>query len=540
MRLIRLVIREIPENLRSLVFMAALSAFATTALLRLVDVAAQDAAKGEISRRLLLMFCVTVTLLATTHHYSLITASQDAEKVVHRLRSRLFDAVRRSDLVTVERIGRAALHGALTQDTQTVARSLPFLVIGAEQGVMLVFLGVYLAWLSPVACLLAFGFAAISLSVRFARMRALGEAMRDAIIAEMKVFDGLSDMLGGFKEVRMSSRRADGLVSDLAIASAEARRIKSRTKAQWGWEFALLQAMFYALIGVMVFAVPLFARNYAEVVVPATMTALFIIGPIGTLAHVTPMVTETELALANIATIEERLRRAAGDAVDEPAEPLSAPRSIALDQAGFSYVDPEGRPVFAVGPLSLSFRAGEVVFVTGGNGSGKSTMLRLLTGLVPLAGGRLLADGAPVAAGQMQAYRNQFSAIFADHHLSRRIYGVHDIAPARVEALLRRLEMTGKVHVADGAFSTVDLSTGQRKRLALLVAELEDKPIVVFDEWAADQDPHFRRVFYEEVLPDFKARGKIIICVTHDDRWFDRADRIYHMIDGRVAETKDL
>lgn len=535
MRLIRLVIREIPDHLRPILLMAALGALSSTVLMWLVDVAAQDAAKGQISGRLVLLFAVTVTLFATTNNYVLVTASQDAEKLVHRLRIRLFDAVRRTDMITIERIGRAALHGALTQDTQTVARCLPFLVIGAQQAIMLVFLGVYLAWLSPVACILAFGFSAVSLGVRFARMRSLGSSMRDAATAETGVFDGLSDMLGGFKEVRMSTLRADGLVSELEFSSSRARRIKSRTKAQWGWEFALLQTMFYALVGLMVFVVPLFAKGYDEVVVAVTMTTLFIVGPVGTLAHVTPMMTETELALANIEALDERLRQAAREGTDEAAEPLPAPASIALDQAVFSYADPDGRPVFAVGPLSLSFRAGEIAFVTGGNGSGKSTMLRLLTGLAPLEGGVLLADGKPVAAGQMQAYRDQFSAIFSDHHLSRRIYGLSAVDPDRVETLLRSLEMEKKVQLADGAFSTVDLSTGQRKRLALLVAELEDKPIVIFDEWAADQDPHFRKIFYEKLLPDFKARGKIVICVTHDDRWFARADRIYHMADGLVA-----
>ncbi|TWB37262.1 cyclic peptide export ABC transporter [Nitrospirillum pindoramense] len=538
MRMWRLVVEEIPQNLRSLAWTAALSALASTTLMWLVDEASQQAAKGSVSERLVLLFALSITLFAVSDNYVLVTASQDAENIIHRLRTRLFDAVRASDLVSVERLGRTRLYSALTQDTQTLARSLPFLVIGVQQAIVLVFLGVYLAWLSVAAFVMAFGFAIVAVAVRYARMKALGQAMRDAVAAEMAVFDGLSDMLDGFKEVRMSTTRAEGLVADVGAASAEARRIKSRTKAQWGWEFALLQAMFYTLIGLMVFLVPLVAKDYADVVVPATMTALFVVGPVGTLAHVTPMVTETEMALANMDDITSQLRRAVELRAGESALPLSAPRHIALQDAVFSYADSKGRPLFSVGPLTLSFQAGEITFVTGGNGSGKSTMLRLLTGLAPLSGGQMLADGVPVAPGQMQAYRDHFSAIFADHHLSRRLYGVGAIDPLRVEALLERLEMTGKVHVADGAFSTIDLSTGQRKRLALLVAELEDKPILVFDEWAADQDPHFRHVFYEELLPAFKARGKIVICVTHDDRWFGMADRIYHMNEGQVMEQR--
>lgn len=535
MRLIRLVVREIPENLKSLAVMTALSAISTSVLLWVVDAAAKDAARGTLSIRLLLMFAVTIALFGVTHNYVLITASHDVEKLIHRLQVRLFDAVRRADLVTVERIGRAALHSALTQDTQMLARSLPMLVIGGQQATMLVFLALYLAWLSPMACVLAFSFAGLAVGLRFSRMAALGPAMRAAMAAEMTVFDGLTDLLRGFKEVRMSRRRADGVLRDLGDASAAARRINTDMKAKWGWEFALLQALFYVLVGLMVFAVPLFTTSYHEVVMPATMAALFIIGPVGTLAHVTPLVTQTEFALANIEAMAERLRTASGDTPDDSARALDRiPTSIALRDATFAYTGDDGSTVFPVGPLSAEFRAGEIAFVTGGNGSGKSTMLRLLTGLMPLGGGSLLADGEPVDAERMQSYRDQISAIFSDYHLSRRLYGVADPDPERVRALLERLEMADKVSVRDGAFSTVDLSTGQRKRLALVVAQMEDKRVIVLDEWAADQDPHFRRAFYEELLPELKARGKIVICVTHDDRWFGLADRVYHMNEGRI------
>ena len=371
-------------------------------------------------------------------------------------------------------------------------------------------------------------------------MVSLGKLMQESFKAELAVFDGLTDLLRGFKEVRMSERRADGVLRDVGTVSAEARRVNTDTKRQWGWEFALLQSLFYALVGLMVFFVPLFTTNYHEVVVQATIVTLFIVGPVGTLAYVTPMVSQTEFALANIEAMTERLRTAAGDAPDESARPLDrAPSRIALRDAIFSYKGEGGASLFKVGPLSAEFRAGEITFITGGNGSGKSTMLRLLTGLIPLDVGRLLADGEPVDADQMQGYRDQISAIFSDYHLSRRLYGLADVESARVHGLLERLEMEDKVSVRDGAFSTVALSSGQRKRLALVVALLEDKRVIVLDEWAAGQDPHFRRVFYETLLPELKAEGKIVICVTHDDRWFGLADHVLRMDEGRFVTSRE-
>jgi putative ATP-binding cassette transporter len=537
MRLFRIVVQQIPENLKSLLLMNVLSAVAAISFVGLVSAAAQSAAKGGVSARLLLMFAITVTMFHVTHNYTLVTASQDAERLIHKLRVRLFELLRRTDLVTVERIGHADLQGVLTQDTQVLAQILPLLGIGFQQAVMLLFLAAYLAWLSPLACVLAFGLAGLAVAVRFARIKALRGLMQSAATAEGRVFDGLTELLHGFKEVRMSRPRADGVTGALAEASNTARTTNSRLKAQWGRNFAVIEAMLYSLIGLMVFVVPLLVTGFHDVVLPATIAVLFISGPVCTISFVTPLVTQAELALENIEKMQDRIAAAAETASIEATGSLDrAPTSITLQDAALSYRDPEGRPLFTVGPLSAEFHAGEITFITGGNGSGKSTLLRLLTALIPLDSGSILADGTPIATSQMQDYRDRISAVFSDFHLSRRLYCAQEPDPARVRSLLERLEMQDKVTVSDGAFSTIDLSTGQRKRLALVVAEREEKPVIVLDEWAADQDPHFRRIFYEELLPDLKARGKIVVCVTHDDRWFHLADRMYRMNEGRIEE----
>ena len=539
MRLTRTVIREIPENITSLVFINTLSAVATTSIIALVSAATKEAATGRISVRLLLMFAITVMLFHVTHIYTLVTASKDTERLIHKLRIRLFDLVRRSDLVTIDQIGRADLQGVLTQDTQILAEVLPMLVIGFQQAVMLFFLAAYLAWLSPLACILAFGLAGLTVMVRFKRVRALRTLMQSAAAAEGRVFDGLTELLDGFKEVRMNGALADGVTGTLAEASFTSRKTNSLLKAQWGWNYAVIEAMLYSLAGLMVFVVPLFVAGFYEIVLPATIAVLFISGPVSTVSFVTPLVTQAELALENIEMMEEKLGAAAKVASSEETGTLEKnPLSIALHDAMLSYRDAADSPLFTVGPLTAEFHAGQITMITGGNGSGKSTLLRLLTGLIPLDSGSILADGVAIATNQMQDYRDRISAIFSDYHLSRRLYSISEPDPDKIRSLLERMEMHDKVSVRDGSFSTINLSTGQRKRLALVVAELEEKQVIVLDEWAADQDPHFRRIFYEELLPDLRARGKIIISVTHDDRWFHLADRMYKMNEGRIEELQ--
>jgi cyclic peptide transporter len=538
MRLFHLLVREMPHNFRTTLAMNTLMPIATIAFVALLSTAAQATATGGVSARLMFMFIITVILMHLTHTHTLVTASRDAEHLIHTMRIRLFDLVRRTDLITIEKIGHAKLQGVLTQDTQILSQILPILVIGFQQAIMLVFLAAYLAWLSPLACVLAFGLAGVAVAVHFARARGLRTLMQSAGGAEDRVFTGLSELLNGFKEVRMSGARAEGVTRTLSEASQEARSNNVRLKRQWGRNYALTEAMLYSLAGLIVFVVPLFAPDFYTVVMPATIVVLFISGPVCTVAFVTPMVTQAELALEHIETVEERLIAAAEDSRCETTGTLqTAPGSIGLAQVIHAYHDEKGAPLFTVGPLDAEFKAGQLTFITGGNGSGKSTLLRLLTGLIPLGSGQLLVNREPLVTDQMQSYRDRISAIFSDFHLSRRIYCINDNAPERVDRLLKRLDISDKVRIENNTFSTIDLSTGQRKRLAFMVAELEDKPVVVLDEWAADQDPHFRRIFYETLLPELKERGKIVICVTHDDRWFHMADRMYHMDEGRCREV---
>jgi ABC-type bacteriocin/lantibiotic exporter with double-glycine peptidase domain len=177
------------------------------------------------------------------------------------------------------------------------------------------------------------------------------------------------------------------------------------------------------------------------------------------------------------------------------------------------------------------------ITVRGGNGTGKSTLLKLLTALYLPQSGSLRLDGQMINNENREEYLSLFAAIFSDFHLFRRLYGIRAVSPQQVEDLLELLDLTGKTHLVDGELDTLDLSGGQRKRLALLVSFLEDRPIFVFDEWAADQDPLFRRKFYEELLPMLKERGKTIIAVTHDDRYFEVADRLLVMREGRLEES---
>jgi putative ATP-binding cassette transporter len=270
------------------------------------------------------------------------------------------------------------------------------------------------------------------------------------------------------------------------------------------------------------------------VVVKLTTAVLFIVGPVGMLVQAVPVFAQANAAAETIAAVEAEL---AGLAVDPAAavESSVAFKRIELDGATFTYPAVSGEPAFGVGPLDFGLRRGEVVFLTGGNGSGKSTFLRLLTGLYRPDGGRLAVDGRTVLPEDMQAYRDRISAVFSDFHLFRRLHGLAAVAPERAAELLRLVDLEGITAFKGDRFEPIALSSGQRRRLMLVVALLEERPVLVLDEFAADLDPVFRRRFYEEILGRLKAAGKTIVAATHDERYFHVADRRLHLADGRFS-----
>ena len=191
-----------------------------------------------------------------------------------------------------------------------------------------------------------------------------------------------------------------------------------------------------------------------------------------------------------------------------------------------------------LGPIDVTIHRGQIVFIIGGNGSGKTTLAKLITGLYLPESGELRLDGQAITPSNREGYRQLFSVVFDDAMVFEGLWGLKAAdLDQRAQEHLRALELGHVVTVSGGVFSTTKLSRGQRKRLALVTAYLEDRPIYLFDEWAADQDPMFRKTFYQRLLPELKSRGKTVVAVTHDDRYFAVADRVIKLEEGKVVQT---
>jgi putative ATP-binding cassette transporter len=300
-----------------------------------------------------------------------------------------------------------------------------------------------------------------------------------------------------------------------------------------------LQSSLYSLLGAIVFAVPALSDTLTGASITKIVTALvFIVGTCFGLVQSMPTITAANVAADNIEQLENRLLATVAADTLEATEPAKRFDKIEMHDIRFSYLDRLSETIFQVGPIDFTLRAGELVFITGGNGSGKSTFLKLLAGLYKPESGEITFDGVHVGDSTRQNYRELIAAIFPDFHLFQKLYGIPDPDPAEVDRLLKQFQLIDKTRVTNGDFRTVDLSGGQRKRLALIVSLLEKRPILLLDEWAADQDPEFRRKFYYDLLPALIAAGTTVVAITHDDRYLDELDlpaRRLRMDEGRFV-----
>ena len=518
------------------VALVAVSGLANAAVLATVNAAAEGASADKGTGRYLALFALVLALFVYSQRAILVNTVVEVEKILDKIRVRLTDLIRRADLLPIEHLGRSQIYSSMHSETVTISQAAQMITIAFQSALMVLFSFAYLAWISRAAFVITFALTLLAAILFLRRNTEMTRLLHESAERENQFFSALTHLLDGFKEVRLSKPRGDDLFEHLEGISAGVRDVKTVSGSQFAIQFIFGQSALYLLIGAVVFLLPEIAGEYTEVVTKATASILFIIGPLSSLLVTIPVWTRANVAAENIETLEEQLMKTATANGSESAPADEKIDQVRLQDVTYEYDDPRGGKPFKVGPINLTVRGNEVVFIYGGNGSGKSTFLKVLTGLYPPQSGTMSINRTVFTTSQAAWYRSHFTAVFSDYHLFDRLYGMKGVSADRVRALLHDVELQDKTQYVDDHFTTLDLSVGQKKRLALIVALLEERPIVVFDEWAAEQDAHFRQRFYEEIVPRLKAEGKTVIAVTHDDRYFHVADRMIRMDYGEITD----
>jgi putative ATP-binding cassette transporter len=451
---------------------------------------------------------------------------ESIEDRISALQVKITDHVRKTDLQTLEQIGPGRIYTALTADIRTISDGSDTIMVCTQGAFRTVMIYISLGFpYFPMTLMMLFltGIGGLFYGITQSVMTKLFDSIRDQ---ERKLFDVLGGLLKGFKELKLSNKKNDHFYHEgFRACTSEMQEIRLRFIRCYINNHTMINSLWQiALLGITLLLPFMGISSKALLIGIALMLTL----PVQQVIERYSGFHQTYMSIRQLYAFENRMTGLS----QEPAEILSPEffEEIRYEQFAFTYNVPNGR-AFSVGPLNLSFIPGEIVFITGGNGSGKSTLLKLLTGLYPPDTGQFFFDGN---TGDIRLYREIFSVIFSEFHLFDRLYGMEEVDEARLGELLKLFHLEKKVRWADGKFSTLDLSTGQKKRLSLVVTMMEDKPVYIFDEWAADQDPQFRKYFYMTLLPEFKAQGKTVIAVTHDDRYFHVADRVIRMEYGQI------
>ncbi|KIU47926.1 cyclic peptide transporter [Pseudomonas putida] len=512
-----------------------LGGLSVTALLATINSALHN--ESDLTQGLVLGFAGLCLMALLSTILSDIGSNYVGQHIIARLRRELGEKVLAAPIDQIERYRSHRLIPVLTHDVDTISDfAFAFAPLAVSLTVTLGCLG-YLASLSWPMFLVMLVAIGLGTTMQFVA-RAWGmrgfEAAREAEDDLQKHYNAIAE---GAKELRIHRPRRQRMflhgIRNTAnrICDTQIRSINTFVIAK-----SLGSMLFFVVIGLALALQSWWPSADKTVMSGFVLVLLYMKGPLEHLIGTLPIISKAQIAFRRIAELSKQFSSPEPHLLlDDQSQPATPLHSLVLNQVSYSFAPVPGSEPFRLGPVNVSIQQGDIVFIVGENGCGKTTLIKLLLGLYAPQSGSIELNGQAVTAANRDDYRQIFTTIFADYYLFDDVIQGDKPVPEDAARYLRRLEIDHKVSIRDGVFSTTDLSTGQRKRLALVSAWLEERPVLVFDEWAADQDPTFRRIFYTELLPDLKRLGKTIIVISHDDRYFDIADQLIRLHAGKVV-----
>ena len=526
------------------IFSAIAGAAGGMAGIALIALIQQELATESVSGTLAGAFFALCVVSAVARAIAQIAMVKIGQGAIAELSLRLVRDILVLPLRAFETIDNSALLSALTDDIALIANAMvgiPHLCINIP---IVIACLAYTGWLAPRTMACGVVFAALAIGA-YVIVSARGmKSLRRAREMQALLVGHFRTLIGGFRELKVHRGRreaylAESLEPTMASARAEMVSGMAHFAVAEGWG----QIAYFGFIGLLLYAAPLIEPISRPALVSAVLVVLYLMTPLDIILTWVPVLGRAQVSLQRVQALIPTLERDGddGDSRPVPIKPLAIRDSICLEGVTFTYREGDDDAGFLLGPVDLTLRPGELVVLSGGNGSGKTTLVKLVAGLYQPESGEVRVDGHRLGDEDREAYHQLFSIVFADGHVFRDFFGLGADGIAKLARDgLERLGLASVVSVRGSTFSTLDLSMGQRRRLALLGALLEDRPVCIFDEWAANQDLSFKQIFYHKLLPELRAAGKALLVISHDESHFDIADRVIRIQDGRVFEESPL
>lgn len=540
MNLIQFLLRASPRTVWLAIAAAVIGGLSTAGVLAFIRWWMLDSDRG--SPALVWAFagvCIGAVVSKLIAQVMLVGLSR---RSVSKLLMHLSRGVLAAPLQNLERVGTAHLHLVLTADVQAVVQGLSSLpLICANAAIIASCLG-FLGYLSMPVMLTVLAALSVGLFVQTVLMRQAQALIGRTRDGQETVAQQLQHLLEGVKEMKSHRPRREAFLEEvLQGCVSDQEKLGAASQHFMALADAAGRVVLFALIGFLVLGLAHLEDPRPGALSSYLLIVFFLMQPLSSIKYLLPQLTRAKLAMQKVQALGLDLTTNKEAATEGKVELPGTIAKLELDGVTYSYPTGPDESAFKLGPIDFTLQPGEVVFLGGGNGSGKTTFAKLLIGLYAPKKGDIRVDGQPVTTESRESYRQLFSAVFAEFHLLPGLMGLPgENLPERAKAMLAKMRLDDKVALLqEGTFSTTTrLSRGQKKRLALLVALLEDRPYYVFDEWAADQDPHFRNIFYTQLLPELKVAGKGVLVITHDERYFLLADRLLLLDEGKLKHVE--
>jgi putative ATP-binding cassette transporter len=518
---------------RATLAMLGISGVATSLLLALVNLGAERAAsRGGIQVEFVLGYLLVLGILFEARRFALTQSALAFEAALRDVRLRLADKLRGREGPAAGEQGGGEAYAPLSESVGALSHAVVFLGPMAESLVILGTIGLYVAWLSPVSFVAVALLYGIAIPIYLVRFTAGRESLRRAAAVDRQALRSLRDLLRRFRAQKLDWRESDAWFDDQRRISADALRLRTAIAERQTNDAIFGSSIFYLALFTVGFVTPALVPVDEATIHQVAAALLFTIAPLAQLVNGAPVLAKAEAAVADLYATEARLTEAAAAPEDRvPPSPRDAFDKIEFAGVMFRLPARDDQPAFAIGPVDVELHRGELVFVIGANGSGKSTLLKGLAGLQSPERGRILLDGDEVETAGRARYSSLFTGVFCE---SRRLSGL-----GRASALAATQAMMQEPAVADRTtvFETArPRSPSERVRAALRRSLQSARPICIFDDLTAGQDADFHSHFYDELLPSLARSGRSAIVVSHDERYFDRCDRLLEVSAGAVVE----
>jgi len=527
------------NSLTGLLCLTVLAALCGTGVLTLLNMEAKALEGNHHNAMIGVLFVVMLLIYRSSQNYLIKSISREVEDALDRQRQRIVEKALTLSLREIEEVGRDQIRDGISGHYTTLSQTIVPIVSAFESLILATFLFAYLAYLSVFAAsivilvniLLALGF--------LNRQKKMSEEIKISDQVDSQYRRLTNAIVGGTKELQLGLARRMGLSAKMSSVSTSVAKGRALAASHYADLIATGTTAAYLMAGAVVFVMPILigdgaGKDMSKIVI----AVVFLLGPIGSVVNSMQQVSLAQFALNSINNFElEITRRSETRSRDTGASTsiskLKSFNSICLESTSYTHTGQDG---FSLQNINLEIHKGEVVFLTGGNGSGKTTLLNVLTGLYPRGSGDIILNDQKLPITLPQQYRELFASVFADFFMFDQPFGLDEKGIGIFEEWLIKLNVRNHFREDLQDLSGIELSTGQRKRVALALAIAEQRPILILDEWAADQDPETRRRFYEEIIPELKTAGLTIFAITHDEKYFHCCDRRIHIIEGKLSE----